>query len=105
MTRSAEHAIWTWEQGRRRRAASATADRIADAFAASGGLVLANSVLHLGMAPEGTVGYSLGGTLLAAGLAWIMRTRRNRYTPTQPVASVATRSAYPVVRADATHAA
>ncbi|MFN2613492.1 MAG: hypothetical protein ABR552_01565 [Actinomycetota bacterium] len=107
MTRSAEHAIATWQETQKRRAASAFADRVADGLTASGGIVLVNAMCGLGIGlPTGRIGVTLGGSVLAGGLALIMRARRTHKPVPRPVFSaVARQQAYGIVRADATHAA
>ena len=105
MTRNAEHAIATWQQAHRRRAARALTDRVADGLTALGGIVLANAVLSLGMGlPNGRIGALLGMALLVAGLAKIMGARRAKRPEPKP-AWTATGSTYGVTRANATRAA
>jgi hypothetical protein len=107
MTRNAEHAIATWQQARRRRTAGSAIERVADGLTASGGIVLANAALSLGLGlPAGRLGAALGGSLLAGGLTWIMRARRSMKPAPRPAwATVQTAPVYGIVRVDATHAA
>lgn len=76
--RIAADAITAWDTGNRRRRARAGLDRCIDGTMASGGLLVVNAIasLNLGL-PDGRAGMSLGGALLASGLAWMSHTRRS----------------------------
>jgi hypothetical protein len=68
---------------------------------ATGGLIVANSALHLNMGlPAGKNGYALGGMLLASGIAWITRSFRGSVDPSDPAASAA-RPSYIRIAAEA----
>ena len=99
MTRNAEHAIASWNQGQRRRTAAAGAERFADGIAATGGLILTNAVLSLGIGmPAGRAGVGLGASLLAAGIAWMSRVWRARTAPLPMIWAAAAPPMYSTVR-------
>lgn len=87
--RIAAEATMAWDAGHRRRRASAGMERCIDAVMASGGLLMVNAAgsLNLGL-PEGRMGISLGGALLAAGVAHIARRRRPTRAPIQVAPSL-----------------
>lgn len=59
-------------------------DRISDGMLAAGGVLLINSVFPLGFElPSGSVGFSAGGLLIAAAIAWIRRPVRRAPVPAQ----------------------
>src|SRR5688572_13291635 len=95
MTRNAEQAIVSWNQGQRRRATAASVERFADGVAATGGLILTNAALSLGIGmPAGRAGVGLGASLLAAGIAWMTRVRRSGKGRPQPAIWVAQAPSY-----------
>ncbi|MFP5224436.1 MAG: hypothetical protein ACLGH3_02585 [Actinomycetota bacterium] len=73
-TMMAQQAIEVYQQRTRSRALAAVTDRIADGMFAAGGILLADATfaLNLGL-PQGRVGASLGGALIAGALAWMKR--------------------------------
>lgn len=73
-TITARHAAAAYERRTRVRAASQLADRLADGMFAAGGIFLADATfpLNLGL-PQGRIGLSLGGALVAGAFAWMKR--------------------------------
>lgn len=82
--RIAAEATLAWDAGNRRRRASAGLERSIDGVMATGGMLVVNAIggLNLGL-PEGRAGLSLGGALLAAGLAHMTHRRQRRSTGTR----------------------
>lgn len=69
-TDRSQRAVAAWRASRRRRFATGTADAVADAAFASGGLMVANVVLHLNVGlPGGRIGVLGGIVLIALGAA------------------------------------
>jgi uncharacterized iron-regulated membrane protein len=80
-TMMAQQAIEVYQRRTRSRALAAVTDRIADGMFAAGGILLADATfaLNLGL-PQGRVGASLGGALIAGALAWMKRHATTRHT-------------------------
>lgn len=88
--RTASTAIRAYQARERGRRITGFIDRVADAAMAVGGLLLANAAFPLGFnLPTGQIGLSLGGLLLAAGVAWMKRPVRAARTPAITVEPVA----------------
>jgi hypothetical protein len=86
----ATYAARAYSRGRARRTALGAVERAADGVLAAGGLFLANASMSLGLGlPDGTVGTTLGFSLLGAGIAWMSRHRRGRIARPQHEASIA----------------
>jgi hypothetical protein len=65
-----ERAMNAWRASKRRRFATGTADAVADAAFATGGLMVANALLRLNVGvPGGRLGVLLGIVLVAVGAA------------------------------------
>lgn len=96
-TLTARHALSAYEQRSRSRILTAITERIADGMFAAGGILLADATfpLHLGL-PQGRVGLSLGGALVAGALAWMKRHAGGRRPHARRVATPATQLA-PVI--------
>jgi hypothetical protein len=91
--RIAAEATMAWDAGHRRRRASAGLERGVDGVMATGGMLIVNAVagLNLGL-PAGRAGMSLGGALLAAGMAHLTHRRRR---VTRARAAAPSYAAYP----------
>lgn len=81
-TMMAQQAIEVYQRRTRSRALAAVTDRIADGMFAAGGILLADATfaLNLGL-PQGRLGASLGGALIAGSLAWMKRHQTKRQGP------------------------
>lgn len=88
-----QRAMNAWRASKRRRFATGTADAVADAAFATGGLMVANAVLHLNVGvPSGRLGVLLGIVLVAVGAA--IAKASSRHTSNRPDPA---NSAQPVV--------
>lgn len=87
-------AMSAWRASKRRRFATGTADAVADAAFATGGLMVANAVLRLNVGvPGGRLGVMLGIVLIAVGAAIVKASSRRTITHRPDPAT----SAQPVV--------
>jgi len=86
----ATYAARAYRRGHARRTALGAMERAADGVLAAGGLLIANASMSLGLGlPDGTVGTTLGMSLLGAGIAWMSRHRRARTAHPQHEGSLA----------------
>jgi hypothetical protein len=100
MTTIASSADQAFRAGRRRRAARGAVENGVDGLLASGGMLMANAMLELGMGlPEGAAGVSLGASFLVAGFAWLTRNRRRSESPQRRTRAVLAQTVAPVIAA------
>lgn len=87
-TEGRERALSAWRASKRRRLAVGTADAVADAAFATGGLMVANALLHLNIGlPAGRMGVMLGIILVAVGALIVKATSRHTTHRPDPATS------------------
>lgn len=87
-TGSTQRALSAWRASRRRRFAHGTADAIADAAFATGGLMVANAILRLDVGvPGGRIGVMLGIVLIGLGAAIAKAANRKNTLRPDPAAT------------------